>query len=79
MSQLTNFVSKFVGLSLDLILCIEMVLFLTSCYMKRYRSSMCFAFFDIPSLVVIDFVELLFICILVLIHTSNLSIMKLLI
>ena len=39
---------------------------------------MCFAFFDVPSLIAMDFAELLFVCILMLVRTSNASLMKLL-
>ena len=77
LSQLTNFVSRSDGLSSDLTLCIEMILLLTSCCMKRCRSSMCFAFFDVPSLIDIDFSALLSVCILMLMRTSNASFMKL--
>ena len=39
---------------------------------------MCFAFFDVPSLISIDFAALLSVCILMLVRTSNASLMKLL-
>ena len=39
---------------------------------------MCFSFFDVPSLIAIDFAALLSVCILMLVHTSNASLMKLL-
>ena len=39
---------------------------------------MCFAFFDVPSLIAIDFAALLSVCILMLV-TSNTSLLKLLI
>ena len=38
---------------------------------------MCFAFFDAPSLIDIDFAALLSVCILMLMRTSNASFMKL--
>ena len=77
-SQLTNLVSMSAGFSSDLTLCVVMILLLTSCCMKRCRSSMCFAFFDVPSLIAIDFTALLSVCILMLVRTSNASLMKLL-
>ena len=39
---------------------------------------MCFAFFDVPSLIAIDFAALLSVCTLMLVRTSNASLMKLL-
>ena len=77
MSQLTNFVSKPARLSSDFTLRIVMVLLLTSCCMKRCRGSTCFAFFDAPSLVAMGFAELLSVCVLMLVRTSNASLMKL--
>ena len=38
---------------------------------------MCFAFFDVPSLIATDFAALLSVCILMLVRTSNASLMKL--
>ena len=76
--QLTNFVSKSAGLSSDFTLRVVMMLLLTSCCMKRCRGSMCFAFFDVPSLIALDFAELLSVCILMLVRASNASLMKLL-
>ena len=78
MSVETNFVSMYEGLCSDLILHIVVILFLTSCCMKRYRSSMCFAFFDVPSLMAIDLAELLSVCILTLVFVSKASLTKLL-
>ena len=48
--QPTNFVSMSAGLSSGFTVRIAMFLLLTSCCMKQCRSSMCFAFFDVPSL-----------------------------
>ena len=45
------FVSMSAGLSCVLILCIDSTPLCTSCCMKRYFTSMCFAFFDEPILV----------------------------
>ena len=76
-SQPTNLVGRSAGLSSDFTLCIVMILLLASCCMKKCGSSMCFAFFDVPSLIAIDFAALLSVCILMLVRTSNASLMKL--
>ena len=68
----TNLVRRSAGLSSDFTLCIVVILLLTSCCVKRCRSSMCFAFFDEPSLIAIDFAALLSVCILMLVRTSML-------
>ena len=54
-----NLVSVSAGFSSDLTLRVAMILLLTSCCVKRCRSSMCFAFFDVPSLIAIGFAALL--------------------
>ena len=61
-SQLTNLVSMSAGFSSDLTLCVVMILLLTSCCVKGCRSSTCFAFFAVPSLIAIDVAALLFVC-----------------
>ena len=75
--QPTNLVRMLADSSSDFTLRVVMILLLTSCCMKRCRSSTCFAFFDVPSLVAIDFAALLSLCVLMLMRTSNTSLMKL--
>ena len=50
----------------------------TSCCMKRYLSSMCFAFFELPILVAIDFPaeESVQICSVILMLLPNVSLRK---
>ena len=60
----TPLVRMSAGLCSDLILRIEVSPCFTSCCTKRCFNSMCFAFFDVPSLIVMDFAALLSVYIL---------------
>ena len=73
----TPLVRMSAGLCSDLILCIEISPCFTSCCTKRCFSSMCFAFFDVPSLIVMDFAALLSVCIFTFVLMSNASCTKL--